>query len=149
MRVRIAGALFALATLVTAACGGSGVADPAQNINEQFSFTLHVGNADGLESGLHFFDVHRTGEIFVTLNSLTPPLPLFGGLGILVAPATTAHDQCLYTSPVNSVTLSTKGDKSQLALPNQVVNAGAYCLIVSDVGSFKVDETYVVTVSHP
>jgi hypothetical protein len=123
--------VFLLAAL--AACGG--VTDPSQNQNQTFNGTVQVGGASTQQ-----FSVSKSGEISAVVTSFNPVLPsgtLFG-----VAWGQLLSGQCSIIS-LNQFAVT------GATVVSSAVTPGTYCISIIDEGLFKVNEDYVLTVSHP
>ena len=131
MRRRFIPALL-LATL--AACGG--VVDPSNNQNESFSGTIQFQGA----GPLHTFNVSKSGEISVVVNSLTPTVA--SGTLFEVVYGQVVSGQCA-TININQFAVAGATIVSGAIVPGQ------YCIQLVDEGFFKQNENYTMTVSHP
>jgi len=123
--------VFLLAAL--AACGG--VTDPSQNQNQTFNGTVQVGGTSSQQ-----FTVSKSGEISAVVTSFNPVLPsgtLFG-----VAWGQLLSGQCSLIS-VNQFAVT------GATVISSAVTPGTYCISIIDEGFFKVNEDYVLNVSHP
>ena len=121
-----------LATL--GACGG--VVDPSKNQNQTFNGTVPLAGA----GPVHTFSVSKTGEISAAVTSMNPTVQ--SGTLFEVAYGQFISNQCSLLS------------LNQFAVVGATVISGAitpgtYCIQIVDEGFFKVDEAYVLTVSHP
>ena len=133
VRLRLAGAL-ALGSVMLAAVGCGGIADPTKNPVETFTGTIQPGGY-----AFHPFKVSKQGEYSVTLVSLTPPASVF----VFVWLGTTLGDQCFISSQRNP-----QASPGRVALVGPI-SPGNYCVAVEDLGAFTVPETYTVQISHP
>jgi hypothetical protein len=116
-----------------AACGG--VTDPSQNQNQTFNGTVQVGGTSTQQ-----FNVSKSGEISAVVTSFNPVLPtgtLFG-----VAWGQVISGTC---SLINLNQFVVTGATAV----SSAVTPGTYCISIIDEGFFKVNEDYVLTVSHP
>jgi hypothetical protein len=123
--------VFLLAALT--ACGG--VTDPSQNQTTTFNGTVQVGGSDSKT-----FTVSKSGEISAVVTSFNPVLPsgtLFG-----VAWGQVFSGQCSLIS-LNQFAVTGATAVSSAITP------GTYCISIVDEGFFKVNEDYVLSVSHP
>ena len=120
------------AALLAASCGG--ITDPSKNTVENFSGTLQVG---GLNP--HQFTSSKTGELQVKLTALAPTSQAIIGLS--------------WTQTTNDGTCAglLQSAFAQLNVPAIVgaTSSQRYCIIVQDVGSIAVPQTYTIAVSHP
>ena len=121
-----------LATL--AACGG--VVDPSKNQTETFSGTVPVGGV----GPLHQFSVSKTGEISAVVTTFTPTLS--GGTLFGVIYGQVISNQC------SAISFNRFGVTGATAISG-AITPGTYCIQVVDELFFRVDEQYVLTVSHP
>lgn len=131
MSFRLPCAIVLLA-LTVAGCGG--VVSPSNNQIDNFTGTVSPGGA----GQLHPFTASATGELTITVTSLSPS---FGNY------FTVAYGQMVGSScaPIQV---------NQYALLNTAAAAGSiqkgsYCVQVADTGYFTTTETYNVRVSHP
>mgnify|MGYP001286661237 CR=1 FL=1 len=129
------GALVVAGVLLSS-CGGP--TDPSDNVTETFTGTVAVGG-----SGVHTFSVSNDGELFVTLITLTPPLPAakFASLWL----GTSSSGSCVWDGPRNNTAIPGTGVTNS-------VREGTVCVGIFDQGGangFTVDETYEIRVSHP
>jgi hypothetical protein len=131
MRVPAA-TMLAVACLTIAGCGG--ITDPSKNTVEPFSGTIAVGG-----TSFHLFSSQR-GEISVKMTALAPTSNATVGLTWTQA-----------TSDGSCAGLLQQGFSQQLNVPviAGVIVAGRYCIVLQDVGTFTVPQTYTVAVSHP
>lgn len=135
MRARFAAA-FTLAAigLITLSCGG--IVDPSKNTSEPFSGTLQPQQA-----ATHPFTVSKTGEFTAKVTALAPTSTALVGLAaVFAANDGSCTNQILQSS--NFVTVNAP------ALSGQIFS-GKYCVVIYDVGTLTVAQTYTVTVSHP
>jgi len=124
-------AMLAVACLTIAGCGG--ITDPSKNTVEPFSGTLPVGGTT-----VHQFSSSKTGELSVKLTALAPT-----SNGTVVLTWTQASgDTC------GGVLNQAFAQLNVPTLSSQIVS-GRYCIVVQDVGSFTVPQTYTIAVSHP
>jgi len=128
---RIIPAIF-LASL--AACGG--IVDPSKNQTQTFNGTVSVGSS----GPLHTFSVSKGGEISAVVTSFNPVLP--SGAFFEVIYGQVISGGCSLLSA------------NQFAVTGATVISGAivpgtYCVQIVDEGFFKVNEDYVLQVSHP
>jgi len=130
------GAVCALAAMVTA-CGG--VVDPSQNQTETFTGTIQPGS--GNNGGPHAVNITKSGEITVTVTSLTPTLP--SGTYFAVGFGQSVSGQCSVNIQVNQFAIV---GSAAISGP---ISPGSYCVAVFDEGLFTVAEDYTVKVSHP
>jgi len=137
-----------LAVVVASGCAGCGgnsnsstTATPAAPTptaaasTESFSGTVSVAGND-----FHPFTVATTGAtLSVTLTAAGPPTTIFMGLGL------GAYDAPTCTLLNNAYLTTQAGAVAQLS---GTAGAGAYCVVVYDVGNQTGPITYAVTVSH-
>jgi hypothetical protein len=133
MRVPVA-IVLAIAGLVAVNCGG--ITDPSKNTIQPFSGTLPVG---GIVP--HPFSASKSGEISVKLTALAPTSNGLVGLDWVQA----ANDGACTSNTYQ------RNQFAQLNVPAiaGAIPAGKYCIIVYDIGSFAVPQTYTIAVSHP
>jgi hypothetical protein len=138
-----AAALPALALLTLTACGTTGDTSTATPTTptvvgattETFNGTVNVGSSD-----VKPFTVTASGgQLLVTLTAAGPPPTIIMGLGV----GTYANSTCTLLS--NGSVSTAAGASPQLS---GAVNAGSYCVQVSDVGNQTAPVTYSVTVVH-
>jgi hypothetical protein len=130
------GAALILAAIVSA-CGG--VVDPSKNQTETFTGTIQPGT--GNNGGAHPVNITKSGEITVTVTSLTPSLP--GGTFFAVGFFQSVSGQCSVTIQVNQFAIV---GSAAISGP---ISPGSYCVAVFDKGFFTVAEDYMLKVSHP
>ena len=122
--------------VIAAACGG--VVDPSKNQVETFTGTIQVG-------GLYFipqtFQITKTGEISVTVTSLTPAVA--SGTYFTVALGQSISGQCATAIQVQQFAVV------GVAAINGPITPGSYCVVLGDSGLFTVNEDFSVRVSHP
>ena len=121
-----------LATL--AACGG--VVDPSKNQTEMLTGTVPVGSS----GKVHQFNVSKGGEISAVVTSFTPTLP--SGTLFEVIYGQVISGQC---SPLSVNQFAVVG----ATVVSGAIIPGTYCIAIVDEGFFKVNEDYVLQVSHP
>ena len=132
MRARFAPAsALALAGLLTMSCGG--VTSPSQNQQETFSGTLQIGGAARFP-----VNVANTGEFSVKITALSPTATAF--VGTLWAQGSNCE---LGIQQNNFSTLNSP------ALVGAVLQKGAHCVAIFDVGALTVAQTFSLVVSHP
>jgi hypothetical protein len=133
-------ALFALAlaaAVTAAACGG--VSSPSQNQIQNFSGTVAPGIGN-LGSQVHSFNVSKSGEIIVTVTSISPSLPSSTFVGVI------------FGQPSGSACGVIQLNQFALVGASAVsgpIQPGNYCVQMVDVGTFTTTETYNLKVSHP
>jgi hypothetical protein len=125
-----------LVAVIAAACGG--VVDPSKNQIETFNGTAMTASAN---IGIHFFNIAKSGEVSITVTSLTPVVPT--GTYFAVGIGQAVNGQCASAIQVNQ--FSTVG----LAAISGPITPGTYCAFIFDEGLFTVDEAYELKVSHP
>lgn len=129
---------IALAVALVAA-GCSHVIDPSQNKVETFTGTLKASSGTGQQTPN--INVSSTGEVVVTVTSLTPSVPLGTFFGVILGQV--VSNQC---ATFQNNQFSTVGTA---AIDNQIT-PGTWCIVIYDPrGIFTVDETFSVKVSHP
>jgi hypothetical protein len=132
MRVRFIPALvLALGGCLAISCGG--VTSPSQNQQETFNGTLQLG-------GFVAFPVNlsNTGEFSVKITALSPTATA------IVGTRWGQGGSCEFPLQQNNFsTLNTP------ALVGAVVQRGAYCVAVFDVGLITVNQNFSIVVSHP
>lgn len=133
MRFGLAAAAVA-ANLVAAGCGG--IVDPSQNQTETFSGTVNVAGI----SPVHTFNVSKSGEYFITITKLDPPLtPANATVQVVFGQA--AGGSC---NPIQTNAFARLGQ----ALSGSIF-AGSYCVVIVDVGFLTTTESYTLQVQHP
>jgi hypothetical protein len=138
MRLRLIAAGLALTGLLTAGCHGP--LDPAQNTVDTFTGTVGV-----LQAQFHSFNVSQNGEFFVTLNTLTPPLPqITFPTDVQVTAAVSGT--CI---PNSQIVSDNPNAQVKLQALFGTITPGLYCVWVIDAGYFSTAESYTITVSHP
>jgi hypothetical protein len=120
------------AALLAAGCGG--ITDPSKNTVENFSGTLNVG---GLVA--HPFSSSKNGELQVKITALAPTTSAVIGLSW----TQTAND-----GSCAGLLQSTFASLNVPAISG-AVSSQRYCIIVQDIGSIAVPQTYTIAVSHP
>ncbi len=132
-----------LAIVVASGCSGNSnssttgatTTPTATATNETFSGTVGVASSD-----FHPFTITTAGAtLTVTLTAAGPPSTIFMGLGLGVYNAPTC------TLLTNGYLSTQAGTTAQLS---GTAGAGAYCVMVYDVGNQTGPVTYAVTVSH-
>ena len=117
-----------------AACGG--VVDPSKNQTETFRNTVPVASS----GPVHTFTVSKGGEISAVVTSFTPTLP--SGTLFEVIYGQVVSGQC---SPLSINQFAVVG----ATVVSGAIIPGTYCIAIVDEGFFKVNEDYVLQVSHP
>jgi hypothetical protein len=130
------GVALALAAIASA-CGG--VVDPSKNQTETFTGTIQPGS--GNFGGPHTVNVTKSGEINVTVTSLTPSLP--SGTFFIIGFGQSVSGQCSINIQVNQFAIVGS------AAINGPISPGSYCVVIADEGFFTVAEDYTMKVSHP
>lgn len=123
----------ALLFATLAACGG--VVDPSKNQTETFRGTVKVGL-----SSTQTFTVSKSGEISAVVSSFNPALPSGTLFGVLWGQ--------IFSGQCSTITLNQFAVTGATVVSGPVT-PGSYCIIIIDEGFFRVDEDYVLTVSHP
>jgi hypothetical protein len=136
---------FALVLAAAAACGGgdsSGtISGPTGTVvTDTFNGTVPLPVAGVLQVDVHNFNVAVAGTVSVTLVSAGPPPTITMGLAI-GNPGTTGT--CSIIS--NGSTATPAGTAAQLT---GTLAAGAYCVVVGDLGNALQPIAYTVTVAH-
>jgi hypothetical protein len=135
MRARFVGAVaLAAAGFITIGCNG--ISSPSNNQVENFPGTL---NPQG--GGAHAFTAAKTGEYTVKLTALAPTSNALVGLALTAG----NNDGSCSTSVFQQNNFSSLNAQ---ALGGQIL-AGKYCILIYDVGTLTVAQTYTITVSHP
>jgi predicted small secreted protein len=129
---RLAAALLVAAALASASCGTVG---PGNNITESFTDTLQPFIGDHKEFP---FNVGKTGEYSVKINSLDPPKNVF--LQVYFGTPSALGCQVIQS---NSVAY-----RGVTALSG-AIQKGLWCVGIADLGSLAGPETFVLEVSHP
>jgi hypothetical protein len=132
MRVSAA-AVLAVAGFVTLSCGG--INDPSKNTVTPGSGTLGVNG-----SVAHQFTAAKSGEISVKLTALAPTANAIIGLIWVQATNDGACTQNTFQQTFAQLNLP--------AISGPIV-PGRYCIIVYDVGTLTVPQTYTIAISHP
>ena len=125
----------AAVTVSLAAC--SGVASPSSQTPDDFSGTLApLGQASKP------FSVSKTGEMQVTLQSLTPR-PVVGFVSVAVG--LPAGDLC---SPLAGYFVSQAAIGQQYAFPQ--ISKGSYCVVIADANAaLTTSASFSLRVLHP
>ncbi len=135
MRARCAEAVaIAAAGLITLGCHG--ITSPSNNTVEPFSGTLQPQGG-----GAYAFTVGRTGEFTIKLTALAPNPNILVGLALTLGNS----DGSCSSSVLQQNSFSSLNAQ---ALGGQIFS-GRYCVLIYDVGSVTVAQTYTITVSHP
>jgi hypothetical protein len=130
------GVALALAAIASA-CGG--VVDPSKNQTETFTGTIQPGS--GNFGGPHPVNITKSGEITVTVTSLTPTVP--SGTFFAVGFGQSISGQCSVNIQVNQFAVV---GSAAISGP---ISPGTYCVAIFDEGFFTVAEDYTIKVSHP
>ncbi|HUR35267.1 MAG TPA: hypothetical protein VM032_15795 [Vicinamibacterales bacterium] len=129
--------LFAAALLTASMAACSGVSSPSTQATEEFSDTLAP-----LGQVSKPFSVSKTGEMQLTLKSLTPR-PVVGFIALAIGVPN--GSAC---SPIPGYVVSQAAVGQQYAFPQ--ITKGAYCLLVADAnGALTASATFTVSLSHP
>jgi hypothetical protein len=133
-------AALALA-LLASACGSSSststpstTAPTAALVTDTFNGTVAVRSRD-----VHAFTVTAQGAVTVVLTAASPPATVVMGVGI----GTPNGSDCAVLAGASGNAAAGGGP------PAGIVTAGAYCVVVYDLGSQASAVTYTVTVNHP
>jgi hypothetical protein len=133
MRLAIYSALVIAALGGAVGCGG--IADPTKNAVDTVTIAVDPG-------GFNYstFNVAKTGEYSVTVVSVNPPASVF----VTALLGTLSSVGCAPAGPIGRTTAS------HVVLSGPI-NAGSYCLGVSDVvdRAFTVSEIVTLQISHP
>ena len=137
-------AMIALA-VAAAACGGSStspsVVTNATVTTDTFNGVLNPPVNGVLQSNFHTFTVNTGGgTINITLVSATPPPTIQLGLAL----GNPGAGSCSIIPGFTTVTAAS----STAQLPASGAPAGAYCVVVGDVGNVLQPVSYTVTVAH-
>jgi len=130
------GVALALAAIAFA-CGG--VVDPSKNQTETFTGTVQPGS--GNFGGPHTVNIAKSGEITVTVTSLTPTIP--SGTFFIIGFGQSVSGQCSLNIQVNRFAVV---GSAAISGP---ISPGSYCVVIADEGLFTVAEDYMMKVSHP
>ena len=122
--------------LSLAACGG--VTDPSQNTQSPFSGTLNPGLGN---SNFFPFSVSKSGELSITVTTMTPVVPTSTYFGVGFGNTVSGSCQPLQLNQFAIV--------GTAAIGGYPVTPGAYCAFIIDEGLFTKPETYTMVVSHP
>jgi len=136
--------LISLLSLATAGCtlgGGGGssstttpLAPTISATTETFTGTVDVGGSD-----THNFNVAQSGgQVSITLTAAGPPPTIFMGVGV----GTPSGSTCAL------IAQSPPSQAGTAAVLSGTAQAGAYCVVVFDIGNQTAQITYSVTVSH-
>ena len=106
--------------------------------SETFTGTVLVRGSDA-----HPFVSSNYGEVSVTLTAAGPPVDITMGIGI-GAPASVVDSSCVL---YQNASLSTVAGSTPQLVGN--IPAGAYCIVVFDVGNQTQPVSYSITVVHP
>lgn len=131
--VRLLGAAAMAASL--AAC--SGVASPSSQTPDDFSGTL-----DPLGQASKNFSVSKTGEMQLTLQSLTPR-PVVGFIAVAIGQPVGAVCQ-----PFGGYYVSQAAVGQQYAFPQ--IQKGTYCMLIADANAILTTQvTFSMRLLHP
>lgn len=140
MQDRLLGGILVSAALALGACSASTAPTApttAATITDTFTGTLSQTG-----SLTHNFKVNATGEVTVTLTSVSPLATLALGVGMMTSDG---------TSCVTTLTQNDNARANSTAALQGTATAGNYCVRVYDSGNIPVSGTadYTVTVLHP
>ena len=128
------------AVLACAACGASNTpTSPSAPANTTDTFNSSIGQQGSVT---HTFNVAATGNVTITLTSVSPLATMSIGVGMMTSDGT------------NCITTLTQNDNARanntVALQGTAVK-GNYCIRVYDSGNVpeSTTVTYTVTVLHP
>ncbi len=124
-------AILSLFAVSSAACG-SGSTAPSP-VTESLGGVL-----SSAASAWHIFNTSGSGDVTVTLVSLSPLSSITVGVGIGIASGSTCNVQ--YTSEVFKV-----GTTWTTSLGAK----GAYCVMIYDIGQVSQNVNYTLSVTHP
>ena len=148
MRFRLSLAGFLVASALAAGCGG--FVDPANNVSETFTGTIPaptiVNGVSVLGFAVSRFTVSKNGEFFVTLDSLTPPLPNNLPTEVLITAEAGGDCVAALQQLQGGHTLNAIAGKQVLS---GVITPAKYCLWIFDEGDFSGPETFSITIKHP
>ena len=130
MGLRLAAAALAVAGLAAAGCGG--VTEPSKNTVEDFPIVLNPGGRQ-----CRPVTVNNGGEYSVKITALSPTPTATLGVGWYQG------GNCEFAIFENFASLNLP------AVSGAVVQKGAYCVGVFDVGTIAVAQNVTVSVSHP
>jgi hypothetical protein len=127
--------------LLGAACGGSSSSTTATTTapTTTLSTETFTGTVAARGSAVHGFTTAATGAVTVVLTAASPPPTVVMGVGI----GTPNGSACPLLSGASTNTAAGGGPAPG------IVTAGAFCVIVYDVGNQTAPVTYTVTVNHP
>jgi hypothetical protein len=129
-----------IALVLAALAAACGVTDPSKNQVQTFTGTLQPSTAATGQQTPNI-NVSKTGEIIITVTSLTPPVPLGTFFGVIFGQV--VSNQCAVFSNNQFATVGTTAIDTQ-------VTSGTWCIIIYDPrGIFTVPEDFVIKVSHP
>ena len=134
-------ALFALIIPAVLSSGCGGPTDPSDNVVETFTGTIAYVAGGTPQGSQHTFTVSNDGELFITLVTLTPALPV--GKYAILALGVNSGSSCGYDQTVQN-NFARPG--TQLTIP---ARKGAFCVGIFDKGDFTAEEAYELKVSHP
>lgn len=138
---RYASALLLAAGLTFAASCGTTTTPTAPTTAPTITDTF---NADLSQQGsiTHNFKVTSTGEVTVTLTSVSPLATMALGIGMMTSDG---------TSCVNTLTQNDNARANNVAALQGTAASGNYCIRVYDSGNIPVSSTvsYTITVVHP
>jgi hypothetical protein len=132
-----------LVAAIAAACGG--VVDPSKNQVEPISGTLNLASSSGANVGIHQINITKSGELTISIGTLTPNVPggTYFAVGIGQLTGALAINNC---SPLQVNQFAVAGTAAIGPVP---ITPGTYCVFLYDEGLFTVPETYSGNVSHP
>lgn len=124
-----------LVAAITAACGGT--VDPSRNQVETKTGTIPMGGVFYLPETIN---ITRSGEIAITVTSLTPSVPsaTYFAVGF--------GQQVSGTCQIISANQFAVVGAAAISGP---ITPGIYCIGLADAGLFTVNEDFSLTVSHP
>jgi hypothetical protein len=133
---KMARLLTAVAVAVSlAACGG--IDSPSNQASQDFT-----GTVDPLGQASHTFSVSKTGEMQLTLLSLTPR-PVVGFIALAIGQPVGAG-----CAPAAGYVVQQAAVGQQYAFPQ--ISKGTYCVLVADAnGVLTASAVYTVRLLHP
>lgn len=137
---RISVDMFILAALALGACSASTAPTTptaAASVTDTFTGTLSQTG-----SLTHNFRVASTGQVTITLTSVSPLATMALGIGMMTSDG---------TSCVSTLTQNDNARANTAAALQGIATSGNYCVRVYDSGNIPVSGTadYTITVLHP
>ena len=133
--------LLAAGVALGAACGGSTTTPTAPTASATTTDTFNA-NVSQTGSVTHNFKVTNSGEVTVTLTSVSPLTTMALGVGIMTSDGTNC---------VKTLTQNDNARANNTAALEGTAVAGNYCVRVYDSGNIPESTTvsYTITVLHP